>query len=101
MSEHTVTKMPLTEELFFEFIRTKFPYSTWPEGWNIHDTADAQLAASWLLHLLQELNAFLLEKEEVIKNMNETRVPVPRVTKKAPKMDRKETLKAMKELEME
>jgi len=92
-----VAQLPLTEDLFFEFIRTKFPYANWPAGWNIHDDTDARLAASWLIHLLQELNSFLLEKGEKQKNLNLSRVP--KSTKPTIKTTRREQVQAMKDLE--
>lgn len=90
--EHVVAQTPLTEDLFYEFIRTKFPYSIWPTGWNINDETDARLAASWLLGCLQELNKFLLEKQERAKNLDETRVP------KSKSMDRKKQIELQREL---
>jgi hypothetical protein len=90
-----VADMPLTEELFFKFIKTKFPYSVWPTSFNVHDDTDARLAASWLLKVLQELNAFLLEEGDVKKNLDITRVPT---SKKYQGMDRKKQLDLQKEL---
>jgi hypothetical protein len=93
-----VAQLPLTEEMFFQFIREKFPYANWPAGWNIHDETDARLAASWLIHLLQELNAYLLAQGEKQKNLNLSRVP--KTTKPVVRTTRKQQIQTLKDLEI-
>ncbi len=61
---HKVSTLPVTEELFMEFLKENKVLKGFPFYLERADSTTLKLAATWLLNLLQSLNSFLLEKEQ-------------------------------------